>query len=303
MMMSDVLGIIAERLGDDLVVADVGAQSLSGEDHVYAPLRTLGVPHRIIGFEPLAERAAARRAEGEANCELIEAFVGDGGPHVFHECNSSGASSLLDLDRAVCGGFVSLAGLRMVRASPVHTTTLDEALGGADVDFLKLDIQGFELPALQGGIGVLRGVAMVQAEVEFVPLYVGQPLFSELELFLRNHCFDFLDFHALARRAPVVPSGRVRNEQLLWADAVFGARLDTATDRALLSQAILSLALYDRWSMAERALAAYDRRHGTGLAASVGSEFAGARTDCLPAPPSPDASRYRQTASPASSCA
>jgi FkbM family methyltransferase len=173
----------------------------------------------VIGFEPLADRAAARRAEESGHsCEIIEAFIGDGGERVFHENNSNTTSSLLPLDREMCGGFVSLAGLRTVATSRVRTTTLD-ALFAADaaVDFLKLDIQGFELAALRGAVAMLPRVAMIQSEVEFTPIYSGQPLFSELELFLRGNGFDFLDFHAPARRAPVVPSGSVRNEQLLCA--------------------------------------------------------------------------------------
>jgi FkbM family methyltransferase len=268
---------IARHLDGKLVVVDVGAQSLVGENHVYAPLRRLGVDVRVIGFEPLAERAAARRVEESGqDCDIIEAFIGDGAGHVFHECNSSGASSLLDLDRDVCSGFASLAGLRMIRTSHVETTTLDEALRGEPyVDFVKLDIQGFELAVLRGAERVLSTVAMLQTEAEFVPLYKGQPLFSDIEIFLRDRGFSFLDFHALARRAPVVPSGRLRNEQLLWADAVFATALSTASDRTLLAQAIFALALYDRWSIAERALAVYDSRRGANLASLIGLDYIG----------------------------
>ena len=272
----DVLLRIAERMDGPLAVVDVGAQSLHGEDHVYEPLRRLGLPVRVVGFEPLAARAAVRRAEEQDHaceihaCEIMEAFIGDGETHVFHENNSSGTSSLLALNPATCGGFASLAGLRTVARSPVRTTTLDTLFAaGEPVDFLKLDIQGFELAALRGAVSLLPRVAMIQSEVEFAPIYAGQPLFSELELFLREHGFDFLDFHNPARRAPVVPSGRLRHEQLLWADALFTSRLAGAEDRVLLAQAILAIALYGRISVAERALAVYDRRHGAALAASV----------------------------------
>ncbi len=266
------MAALADRLDGPLVVIDVGAQSLHGEDHVYAPLRRLDLPTRVIGFEPLPDRAAARRAEEAGHaCEIIEAFIGDGTRRVFHENNSSGTSSLLPLNPAVCAGYASLGGLRTVATSPVQTATLDGLFAADDsaVDFLKLDIQGFELPALQGAVSLLPRVAVIQSEVEFAPIYAGQALFSELELFLRGHGFDFLDFHAPARRAPVVPSGAIRNEQLLWADALFIAGLATASDRALLAQAILAVALYGRLSVAERALAAYDRRHGTALAATI----------------------------------
>jgi FkbM family methyltransferase len=274
---AEVVAELARHLDRPLVVVDVGAQSLAGEDHVYAPLIALDIDVRIIGFEPLPARAAARRAdESGRDCTIIEAFIGDGGVHTFHECNSSGASSLLELDTDVCSHFASLRGLRMVRSHRVLTTTLDTALAGKGaIDFLKLDIQGFELAALRGATRALEHVAMIQTEAEFVPLYRDQPLFSDIDIFLRGHGFDFLDFHTLARRSPVVPSGRLRNEHLLWSDAVFAARIDRANQRTLLAQAILALGLYDRWSVAERALAAYDAQRGSDLATLLGRDFRG----------------------------
>jgi hypothetical protein len=209
----------------------------------------------------------------------------------------------------VCSGFASLCGLRMVRSHQVQTTTLDAALAGEGaIDFLKLDIQGFELMALQGAARTLAHVAMIQTEAEFVPIYRDQPLFSNIDLFLRGAGFDFLDFHTLARRAPVVPSGRIRNEHLLWSDAIFAARIEHASDRTLLAQAIIALALYDRWSVAERALAAYDSRRGTHLAMLVGRDFRGeapvdAKKDLRTPPPQPDAGQYRQTSLRSSSSA
>jgi FkbM family methyltransferase len=52
------------------------------------------------------------------------------------------------------------------------------------VDVLKLDLQGFELPALRGASGLLPGVSAVVAETARYPLYEGQALLPELEAFL-----------------------------------------------------------------------------------------------------------------------
>jgi FkbM family methyltransferase len=267
------LGHIASLIEGPLVVVDVGAQSLHGESHVYSPLYALGLDVRVVGFEPIAERASARRAEENGRDTLIiEAFVGNGEELTFHENSSSGASSLLPLDAEVCSSFMSLTALRTNSRQQVRTSRLDDLLGDIRaVDFLKMDIQGFELAALQGARSVLGRTAVVQCETEFVPIYSGQPLFSEIEVHLRAQGFDFLDFHAPAYRAPVVPSGHIRNEQLLWADAIFAARVATASNRALLAQAVIAIALYRKLSIGERALAAYDARNGTDLARIISS--------------------------------
>ncbi len=265
------LAELAALIEGPLVVVDVGAQSIAGEDHVYAPLRRLGLAVRVIGFEPLQARAGARRDEeaGQAS-EIIEAFVGNGETLAFHENNSTSTSSLLPLNPDVCSGFVSLAGLRTERTRMVQTSRLDDLLAAEPaIDFLKLDIQGFELAALEGATALLARTAFIQCETEFVPVYQGQPLFSEVEFHLRAAGFGLLDLYRPAHRAPVVPSGRIRNEQLLWADALFAARPAVASDRALLAQAIVALALYGKLSVAERAAAAFDARHGTRVAGAL----------------------------------
>ena len=260
-----VLDAIADRLDGPLVIADVGAQILSGEAHVYQKLIDARLPVRVIGFEPQADRAAERRA-AEPGVTIIETFIGDGQAHPFHLNNASATSSLLELDRTVCAGVATLAGLCTVGIERVATMTLDDALADEPwIDLLKLDIQGAELMALRGGSQVLRRTAVVQAEVEFVPIYAAQPLFSDVEQHLRRQRFELIDLMGQARRPPVVPSGRLRAERLLWADAIFTADT-TRSDRTLLAQAILLAGVYGKICMAEQALAAYDKRHDTSLA-------------------------------------
>jgi hypothetical protein len=55
-MPSATLSACRERLRRDLLFVDVGAQRLSSEDHIYAPLLRSGLGYRIVGFEPLQHR-------------------------------------------------------------------------------------------------------------------------------------------------------------------------------------------------------------------------------------------------------
>lgn len=88
-----------------------------------------------------------------------------------------------------------------------------------------------------------------------------------MEQHLRGAGFSFIDLMGQARRPPVVPSRRLRPDQLLWADALFAAAHPDG--QALLAQAVVFAGVYRKLSLAERALATYDALHGTGLAALV----------------------------------
>ena len=99
----------------------------------------------------------------------------------------------------------------MAKTFRVATDVLDAILASdapsTSVDFMKLNVQGGELPVLQGAPVTLRNVLGVQTEVSFVESYVGRPMFSDVDSHLRSQGFEFFDFvapHYMGRvRSPV----------------------------------------------------------------------------------------------------
>lgn len=271
-----------------LTVVDVGAQDLAGEPHVYAPLAAHGLPCRVTGFEPLAGRRGERelreqkqRQQGQdqgraeehpAAAILYPDFIGDGKRHVFHVNHPDATSSLLPLNHAFNRGLLELSQLRTECTMEVETSTLDAVLEDtARIDFLKLDIQGFELPALEHARAVLGRTGVVHCEVAFAPIYEKQALFSEIETLLRGHGFYFLDFSSTCRYALHCGSGSVSRDRLGWADAVFFKEPALVDDpRDLLAQVLVALLVYGKHSLAEALAERYDAQtqaqHGAGLA-------------------------------------
>jgi len=72
----------------------------------------------------------------------------------------------------------------------VETTSLDALFNKevlSDIDFIKLDVQGAELDVLKGGEKVLsENILGIEVEVEFQPMYEDQPLFTDVDSFIRR---------------------------------------------------------------------------------------------------------------------
>jgi len=250
-----------------LRIVDVGAQILADEQHVYAPLAAHGLACHVVGFEPLEDKLGElRQQDSGATAQLYPDFIGDGEVHTFHINQPDSTSSLLPFNRALTAQLVDLSHLRTLRTESVATRTLDAVLtDGVAVDFLKLDIQGFELPALRHASAVLARTNVVHCEVSFAEIYAGQGLFSEIEQLLRGQGFDFIDFHATCHY-PYHGADQVSRDRLGWGDAIFYKRAQLIGERDLLAQAAIALLLYNKPSLAA-ALAA--RTAAAGLYAGL----------------------------------
>jgi FkbM family methyltransferase len=248
---------IIRALGNhEYLIVDVGARTYGSHSHIYTPVAESGLTHRIIGFEPLPNRLVERiEREGRGTLVMLPNAIGDGSTATFYVNNLDDTSSLYRLNHKLCANFKALSQLRTVETLPVETITLDAALereGARLVDFLKLDIQGAELKALQGAEETLKRVAVVHCEVEFSPIYEGQPLFPEILRFLNERGSDLIDLFP-SRYSYAVSSNAESPDRLLWADAVFFMQNLSAT--GILSQALTASLIYNKMTLAEYLLA------------------------------------------------
>jgi hypothetical protein len=141
------------------------------------------------------------------------------------------------------------------------------------MDYLKIDIQGAEMLVFENATEKLKDCLVVHTEAMFVPMYVGQPLFSEQELFLRKlglqvHKFFEMKGHVLK---PLLVNGdsHAALSQVFWADVIFIkdiTRLDRLRPEQLLKLAIILHDVYGSFDVAHLLLEAYDRAAGTALA-------------------------------------
>jgi FkbM family methyltransferase len=242
--------IALNRLGRRPRIVDVGAQSLGDGSHPYSPLSALTATD-IVGFDPLATRLEERAAHEatHGSLQLLPFALGDGHEHTLYVNNVDATSSLFPLDIARNASFPQLARLQTIRTEQVKTRRLDDVLPHGPVDFLKLDVQGAELMVLRGGPKATASAAVVHCEVEFSPLYEGQPLYPEIHQELSDHGFALIDMLVSTRYFYRTSSGATSPDRLIWADAVFYR--DTADLETLAVQALISAAVYAKPALAE----------------------------------------------------
>lgn len=119
--------------------------------------------------------------------------------------------------------------MRGVATVEVETTTLDafcQEQGIPGLDYLRVDVQGADLDVLRGAPNVVNhSLLALEIEVNFSPLYIGQPLFADIDTFLRQQGFMLMDLGlhpgVTRRLLPVTSRTDSYRGQKLWGDAVY----------------------------------------------------------------------------------
>ena len=103
---------------------------------------------------------------------------------------SPGTSSLYAANKSFLDQFPDARRYDVISRRQISTVTIDSLISNGSLehlDFLKIDVQGAELAILEGGRNSLRkNLAGLEVEVEFAELYKDQPLFSDVESFIRK---------------------------------------------------------------------------------------------------------------------
>lgn len=78
---------------------------------------------------------------------------------------------------------------------------------------IKIDVQGYEMAVINGGVDTLRSAAFVVLEVSFYELYEGQPLFHHIHERMQELGFTY--------RGNIEQFASKDRTRVLYADAIF----------------------------------------------------------------------------------
>lgn len=180
---------------------------------------------QVIGFEP-DERAFVDLVKGQTSKTkyLNTALYKEKASLNFHLARKQGASSLLLPNRTLLDKFPEVERFDILETIKIKADTLDNQFQQhqiGDVDFIKLDTQGSELFILEGATRTLSNVFGLEIEVEFVELYQEQPLFSDIDRFVREFGFQLFDLKPCYwKRTAGKKYGKLQG-QIIFADALY----------------------------------------------------------------------------------
>lgn len=175
-----------------LCVVDIGASG--GIDTRWSQFTSA---YKGILFEPDPREYDLLKANSEKNLIVLNAALSDSAKSVeFNLCRKQKVSSVYLPNADFLDMFPDSRRFEVMNTIRMETDTLDNQLQKndiAEVDFMKIDTQGHELPILKGSVDNLDKVIGLEIEVEFAELYENQPLFNEVDAFARENDFVLFD--------------------------------------------------------------------------------------------------------------
>jgi FkbM family methyltransferase len=180
-----------KRLGFNPAVAiDVGAYV--GE--WTRSFRQIFPDSHVLMIEPQASKIAMlNKVTAELrNVELRVELLGARAEANVGFCESETGSSVLTVteNRRPPNTYLPMATL----------DAITEGSAFARPDFIKLDVQGYEIEVLRGGVCTLESAEAVLMEVNLLELYEGAPLFHESADYMGKQGFQVYELGSLIRR-------------------------------------------------------------------------------------------------------
>ncbi len=90
-----------------------------------------------------------------------------------------------------------------------------------DLDLIKIDTEGYELPILKGGNNLLDSCIGLEIEVYFQQVRIGQHYFADVDSYCRSKGFTFIDFEGVGKEDDyshfLLPSSRLESRGFISA--------------------------------------------------------------------------------------
>jgi len=219
-----------QLLQKPITLVDVGFKG--GVQEKWLPLKK---NLNVIGFEPNKEEYDRLKKDDSHEIIFNTALWNEKRSIDFYVTRAERLCSCLEPNRKVLDEFPESERFDVLKKKVLPADIFDNVLKKSTLegeminpDFVKLDTQGTELFILQGMQQTLtRAIFGVEVEVEFIEMYRDQPLFHEVDDFMRKrgfHLFDLKKFY-WRRKCGMGFDGNKRG-QVVHGDALYFRKAD-----------------------------------------------------------------------------
>ncbi|MDP2127593.1 MAG: FkbM family methyltransferase [Pseudohongiella sp.] len=225
-MSSDCWATVFKACGHEFSFFDVGAR-----DGIEQPWKTYEQLLSITAFEPDKEESeklsnylrVIDKALAESECTRELRLL-----------KSRGCSSLLAPNYDFLQCFPESERFGVEKTETQMCTSLDKLKEEGkieSIDFIKIDTQGTEKYILEGGAEALRQCVGIQVEVEFHQMYQGQPLFADVDQFIRTSLgLDLQDLKKAYWKYKTEAQAKTSKGTLIFGDALYFRRPDRVAE-------------------------------------------------------------------------
>ncbi len=241
--------IVPNDLDGGINLIDIGASG--GIPAYWKPLSHLT---NFIGFDPNEQeclRLNSLQSNFLSHRFLPHAIAGEIGQALLYKTKSPYCWSLLppNLEWLRRFSFSDLFEVEETEAVATNTLASIPALQGMDIDAVKLDTQGLELPILKASEEIVKRCILIETETGFTDNYLGETTFDQIAQYMRSMGFGLFDIntnHRVPRKNAY--SGLSRNEEILWCEAIwlrdFSSRVSKATGAIPRAKALKALCIH-----------------------------------------------------------
>lgn len=203
--MNNITSILSKYNINDIILVDVGAKD------TIENINELKEITHLHAFEPTkieCEKLTEKYSQTPFKSKTINnvGLAKQTGDIKFYISNHAAMSGLLEPDlenyEKHFGAYLEFndwnKGITTTKEIIIKCEALDDYAKNKieQIDYLKIDTQGTELDILKGAQQLLnqRKIHVIKVEVSTISIYKNQALFSDIDLYLRKHNYQMVDF-------------------------------------------------------------------------------------------------------------
>jgi len=251
-----------------ITICDIGASSVEETNHIDNLFNNTF--SKIIGFEPNIEEY--NKLDNQNSRKKFYSFaIGDGTKKKLNICNSPGMSSFLEPDADYLKKFHRFEEWsKIIQTEIVETKRLDDL--NENLDFIKIDVQGYEYEIIKNGENKINEAKVIQIETSTIPLYKNEKTFSTITYQLEKLGFFLHMFKNIDTRSfkPMIfgNNDRIGLNHILQLDCVFIKKfdlLDKYSDEMLKKLILILFYSFKSYDIVDYLIRLLDKKVGANL--------------------------------------